>query len=101
MSEAMAFSFALREFSLELSLVVLEGSAATAEGTVAAAVGSVGTGGRGAASRDICHSSLSPERGDGRAEVRGVAGRTAVGVRGGDPERDFSIGLAFLFSHAP
>ncbi len=54
-SEAIAFSFAINESSLELTLLVLEGSSSITEGTVA-----VGTGERGAASRNICHSSISP-----------------------------------------
>ena len=97
LSESKALSFSISESSAELANVVLEGFGALFEGAVRALGG---TGRGGAASLNIVHSSLSPERGDDRAGMRGVAGQTAEGVQGGDPERNSSIDRAFSISHA-
>jgi hypothetical protein len=97
LSESKALSFSISESSAELAIVVLEGFGALFEGAVRALGG---TGRGGAASWNVVHPSLSPERGDDHAGMRGVAGQTAEGVQGGDPERNSSMGLAFSFSHA-
>ena len=74
LSEAIAVSFAISESSPEFVLAGgLEGPGAKLEFPVGE-----DTWGRGATSRNRLHPSLSPERGDGEAGVRAVAGRATV-----------------------
>ena len=103
MSEAIAFSVAISESIPEFVLAGgLERSGAISEFPVSEGTwGREATSrGRGAASRNKLHPSLSPERRDGDAGVRGVAGRATVWVRRGGPGINSSWSLAFSFSHA-